>query len=258
MNRLATTGNITWDGRLEDFKGSDTTQYVRTAVDLARTCGACPSELTPGGPVSLVVEIMQSTAPDGSEFLTFTDFVCHRWCSDPAVVVRQTPWEPHEMSPIAVRAVFTQKSSAGRTRAVPVLAYTLDQVLSFRENGSEMISALVSLLLSRGFQLAMSADYSAILQQAQPTATNCTCTLTPAGLLRFSSAGEVLYREQLNPQDADDAEWITAATAAGRILIISGDYLNITDTSLDLRTAARRGTLVIGTVPFNDSAQKSA
>jgi hypothetical protein len=125
MNRLATTGNITWDGRLEDFKGSDTTHYVRTAVDLARTCGECRSELTPGGPVSLVVEIIQSTAPDGSEFLTFTDFVCHRGCSDPAVVVRQTPWEPNEMSPIAVRAVFTQKSSAGPTRAVPVLAYTL-------------------------------------------------------------------------------------------------------------------------------------
>jgi hypothetical protein len=212
-----------------------------------------------GEPVSLVVDISQSTAPDGSECLTFTDCVCHCGCSDPAVMVRQARWEPDELSPLAVRAVFAQKSAAGRTRAVPVPAYTLDRVVSFRENGSELISALVSLLLSRGFQLALSPDYSVILQQAQPTAANCRFTLTPQGLLRFSIDGEVLYREQLDRQNPDDAEWVEAvARSAGRILVISGDYLHITDTSLDLHPAARRGTLVIGTVALNDDAPGSA
>ena len=248
MARTATTGNIVWDRRLESFKGRDTARYVTTAVELARTCGACRAQLIPGEPVSLVVDIMQSSGPGGSTCLTFTDCVCHRSCSDPILTVRQTPWEPEELSPLAVRAVLTH-ITGGRTTVVPVLAYTFVPVVSFREDGGELTSAFVSFLLSHGFQLVMRPDYPTILQQAQPTAAHCRFTLTPAQVLRLGIGGQVLYREQLDRHA--DLEWIEAAARTGKVLVISGDYLHITDTSLDLHTASRQGTLVIGTIAIN-------
>jgi hypothetical protein len=249
------TGSVAWDGRLMSFKGRDTTQYVTTAADFAKTCGACRRPLSPGDPRSLIVEITQSISPDGGEYLTFTDYVCHRQCSDPALRVQQTPWTPDELYPIAARMVLAQKSTAGHTRVVPVLAYTLDQVVSFRENGGEPVSALVSLLLSHGFQLAMSPDHSAILQQARQTPTHCKFTVTPNGLLQLSIAGEILFSEQLDLENADDAEWLHIAAHSGQILVISGDNLDITNTSLDLRTAAKHGTLVTGVVSLTDGGQ---
>jgi hypothetical protein len=205
------TGSVAWDGRLMSFKGRDTTQYVTTAADFAKTCGACRRQLSPGDPRSLIVEITQSISPDGGEHITFTDYVCHRQCSDPALRVQQTPWTPDELHPIAARMVLARKSATGHTRVVPVLAYTLDQVVSFRENEGEPVSALVSLLLSHGFQLAMSPDYSAILQQARQTPIHCKFTATPNGLLQLSIAGEILDREQLDLENADDAEWLHIA-----------------------------------------------
>ncbi|MDQ1058149.1 hypothetical protein QFZ23_002050 [Arthrobacter globiformis] len=47
-----------------------------------------------------------------------------------------------------------------------MLAYTLVLVLGFRENGRKLTSALVSLLLNHGFQMAMSPNYPDILEQA--------------------------------------------------------------------------------------------
>jgi hypothetical protein len=249
------TGSVAWDGRLLSFKGRDTTEYVTTAADFAKTCGACRRPLPPGAPRSLIVDITQSISPDGGEHLTFTDYVCHRQCSDPALTVQQTPWTREELYPIAARMVLAQKSTTGHTQVVPVLAYTLDQVVSFRENGGEPVSALVSLLLSHGFQLAMSPDYSAILQQARQTPAHCKFTVTPNGLLQLSIAGEILYREQLDPENADDAEWLHRAAHSGQILVISGDNLDIRNTSLDLRTAAKHGTLVIGDVSLTDEGQ---
>jgi hypothetical protein len=38
---MPVTRNAAWDGRLEPFKGRDTTHYVLTAADLAKECGAC-------------------------------------------------------------------------------------------------------------------------------------------------------------------------------------------------------------------------
>jgi hypothetical protein len=135
-----------------------------------------------------------------------------------------------------------------------VLAFTFVPVLSFREQGGELTSALVALLLARGFQLAMSPDYAAILEQAAEAAADCMITLTPTGLLCLTLDGEILYREQLHPANADDAEWLQAATSSGHILVISGDNLDITETGLDVRPAARHGTLVIGTVPVSGAS----
>jgi hypothetical protein len=152
---------------------------------------------------------------------------------------------------VAARVLLTQKSKHGRTRVVPVLVFTFVPVLSFRENGGELTSALVALLLARGFQLAMSSDYAAILEQAAEADANCRITIAPGGLLRLRLEGEILYREQLHPDSADDAEWLQAVAHAGLILVISGDNLNITESGLDIHAAARHGTLVIGTVPVS-------
>jgi hypothetical protein len=76
VDRLAgipVTRNVAWDGRLESFKGSDTTQYVSTAAAIATTCGACRRLLQPGEPLSLSVDITKCTAPDGTEYVTFSD-----------------------------------------------------------------------------------------------------------------------------------------------------------------------------------------
>lgn len=56
-----------------------------------------------------------------------------------------------------------------------------------------------------------------------------------------------MSREQLHPERTDDAEWLRAART-GRVLVIGGDNLVITPTSLDIAAAARLGTLAIGTV----------
>ena len=242
--------NVTWDQRLESFKGRDTAQYVTTAAELAKTCAACRIPFAADDPVSLLVDITQSTAPDGTEYLTFTDAVCHRRCSGPALAVRQAPWQPDTLSPVAARVIVSQKSAFGQAKMFPVLAFTLVPVLAFRESGGELTSALVSLLLSRGFQLAMSPEYADILEQVRSAGPDCRFTVTDQGLLRLTVEEEILYREQLDPRDADDAEWLQAAALTGNILLISGDHLDITGRDLDIGAAARHGTLVVGTVPI--------
>jgi hypothetical protein len=249
---MPVTRNVAWDGRLESFKGPDTAHYVLTAADLAKTCAACRKPLKPDEPLSLLVSITQSTAPDDTEYFIFTDSVCHRGCSGPALTVKHAPWHLEELSPLAARAVLTQASGAGRIRVVPVLAYTLVPVVTFRENGGERTSALVTLLLSHGFQLAMSPEYDEILHQAGPVDTDCSFTVTPDGVIQFSINGDLLYRDRLepDPDNPHDAHWLQAALTAGYILVISGDNLDITEAILDIHGAAREGTLVIGTVPL--------
>jgi hypothetical protein len=146
--------------------------------------------------------------------------------------------------------MFAQNSGAGPARGTPVLAYTWYPVVSFQERGGGLVSALVSLLLSHGFQLALSPEYPDLLDQVQPTAASCKCTLTADNFLKFSIDGELLHSEQLNPRTTDDAEWIAAATHTGQTLMISGDHLRITHTGLDLQPAARQASLLIGNVPF--------
>ena len=253
---MPVTRNVAWDGRLESFKGPDTAHYVLTAADLAKTCAACGESLNPGEPLSLLVSITQSTAPDGTEYFIFTDSVCHRGCSEPVLTIRRGPWHLEQLSPLAGRVILTQASSgAGRMRVVPVLAYTLVPVVTFREQGGERTSALVTLLLSHGFQLAMSPDYDEILNQAAPVAGDCSFTATPEGVVQFSIEEDLLYRDQLDlaPDNGHDAHWLQAARAAGYVLVIGGDNLDITEAVLDLHGAARQGTLAIGTVPFSEA-----
>jgi hypothetical protein len=56
----------------------DTTHYVATAAAIATTCAVCRRPLQPNEPLSLSVDIIESTAPDGTDYVTFRDYVCHR------------------------------------------------------------------------------------------------------------------------------------------------------------------------------------
>lgn len=252
VDRLAgmpVTDNVAWDGRLEFFKGRDTASYVATAAAIAAQCTFCGRPLQPGQLLSLSVDIVQSTAPDGTEYLTFSDYVSHRKCKEPEVTVRRAVWRPPALAPLAARLILAQGTAGPGSpeTVVAALAYTLVPVLAFREAGGELTSALVSMLLSHGFELAMSPGFSQILAQAGQVEESCAMTIT-TGLVTITVGAETIYAEQLDPRNPDDAEWLEAASN-GSVLIMAGDSLVITDTRIDLETAARLGTLVIGYVP---------
>lgn len=75
------------------------------------------------------------------------------------------------------------------------------------------------------------------------------CTVTEQGLVSLLINGDQMYARQLNPAAAGDAAWLQAATREGNVLVISGDYLQITGTGLNIGAAAALGTLVTGNVP---------
>jgi hypothetical protein len=240
------TGNVAWDGRLEAYKGRDTTHYVTAAAAVARVCAVCGEPVRRGEPLSLIVEISESTAPDGSEKLIFVDCVCHRRCGGPAVAVCQSEWGPEEVVPIAARVLLTLEDG-GATRTVPVLAFTLYPTLTFRENGGEQTSALVSVLLTHGFRLALSARFIDIVERADDVHDSCSITLDRQGRICLTLDGQPFCRETLDPEDRDDAVWLEAARRDA-VLVISGDNLLISNTELDITEAARMGTLVTGLV----------
>lgn len=245
---MPVTRNVAWDGRLESFKGRDTAQYVLTAASMASACAACRAPLDPGEPLSLLVNVTESTAPDGTNYVTFTDCVYHSGCSGPGLSVQRSQWAPSELTPVAARMVLTQLSSDGQERPVPVLAYTLVPVVAFREGDGDLTSALVSVLLFHGFQLAVTPDFGGIVGDVAETAASCTMAVDPEGLMTFSIGGRLLFRDRLHPESPDDALWLEAVSGSDHVLVISGDNLVITNTGLDTRHAAVQGTLVIGAV----------
>jgi hypothetical protein len=151
----------------------------------------------------------------------FSDSVCHRQCSEPGLSVRRADWRPADLTPLAARMVLTQEADAGSpATTVAALAYTLVPVVAVREAGGELTSALVSILLSHGFQLAMDPEYSEILDQAAEVEDSCALAVTGAGFLTLNIGGETIFAEQLNPENPDDAEWLQSA-GNGSVLIIS-------------------------------------
>ena len=247
---MPVTRNVAWDGRLESIKGRDTAHYVITAAAIATTCAVCHRPLQPEEPLSLSVDITESTAPDGTEYVTFADNVCHRHCRTPDLTMRRATWRPAELTPLAARMILTQEDTdvGGPGTVVAALAYTLVPVVAFREAGGELTSALVSILLSYGFELAMSPEFTDILDQATGVDGSCSLTVSEASLLTLTVGGETIYAEQLNQENPDDAEWLE--TANNRVLVIGGDHLVITETRFNVDAAARLGTLVLGFVPM--------
>jgi hypothetical protein len=131
---MPVTRNVAWDERLESFKGRDTEHYVTTAAATATTCAVCGDLLQANEPLSLTVDITESTAPDGTEYVTFRDNVCHRHRSAPSLTMHKAPWRPPGLKPLAARLILIQRADSDKPRIiVPALAYTLIPAVSFRE-----------------------------------------------------------------------------------------------------------------------------
>jgi hypothetical protein len=123
-------------------------------------------------------------------------------------------------------------------------------LLTFREQGGELTSALLS-VLSHGFQLSLTADYAEILRQTNETKAGVRCEQTESGLVILRIGAEQMYSHRLDP--VADAAWMAAADHERQVLVLGGDYLNITETRLNIEAAATLGTLATGSVPFGDA-----
>lgn len=241
------TGNVAWGDRLTDYKGRDTSHFVTVVAAAATTCGACGLELLPEEMLSLVVDITGGRGGDGCECVTFTTCICHRRCREPEVTVRRTEGVPGELATLG--ALFTLNQYGGAlSRTAPVLAFSLVPVLTFREPGGEFTSALLSVLLAHGFQLSLTADYDEILRQTKGTNPEVRCGQTESGLVLLRIGEEQMHSHQLDP--VADAAWLAAAELERQVLVMGGDYLNITKTGLSIEAAATLGSLATGYVPF--------
>ena len=163
------------------------------------------------------------------------------------MTVRQSTGFISDLASVGARMVL-DRGGSGKT-IIPVLAYTLVPSLVFGRPGGEMTSALVSALLTNGFQMSFTASYREILQHAVPARDTCACTVKDGGEIQLRIDGRLMHSQQLDGTYVDDAAWLEAATS-GHVLVISGDNLMFTDADLDLTAAARLGTLVTGIVPL--------
>jgi hypothetical protein len=240
--------NVAWDGRLEDFKGRDTAQYIETVLATANRCAACRLPFGPGADLSLTVDITEGRDRNGSICLAFDPAVCHLQCQEAGLQVHQATGCIGEPASVGARLVL-DCDGPGQTN-IPVLAYTLVPSLVFGEPGGEMTSVLVSGLLNHGFQLSLSDSYGEIAQQARLVQDTFTCTVGGGGAVELHVDGALMHSQQLNRSDPGDALWLEGARA-GHVLIISGDNLVFTETGLELSAAARLGTLVTGAVPVH-------
>ena len=243
--------NVEWDPGLESFKGRSTTTYAAAAAAAATECASCHMPITARTPLSLSVDVTGGTHRDGTEYFSFETQVCHRVCRPPALTFTAGHSSPVEFTPLAARLIL-QNRAAGTVTAI--LVFTYRPMLSFREPGGELTSALVTALLVKGFQLAMSADIGEILRDSGPTADDVGCPLTDEGLLTLHAGQATMYHEQLDPADPDDAAWLSAARN-GRVLVIGGDNLIFNSAGPDLDTAAQLGTLAAGMVPVAASRE---
>jgi hypothetical protein len=243
------TNNVVWDERLATFKGRDTPNFVALVTAAATFCAACGLALRPDERLAMSVDIAEGRDVEGVEFITFSSRVSHLRCREPAFTLRKAVGTPGELGTRGARFTLEQRQGAG-TRTVPALVCTLIPVMSFREPGGELTSAVVSVLLAHGFQLSMTADYGEIIQEARDVTSGVCCLLTGRGVLSLRIGGDQIYSLLLDPADAADVQWLEAATREGKVLVLSGDYLEITDTGLNVDAAARLGTLATGNVPF--------
>jgi len=243
------TSNVAWDGRLELFKGRDSTQYVRTAASTATACATCGLPLTADEQLSMSVDVSVGTGPDGTDYRAFDCCVCHRACCVPDLTVHEGGVVPEEVTSAGAVMVLHYK-----TTAVPALVFTLLPNLTFGVSGAEFSSVLVSVLLGLGFQLAPRADWGFILGHAESVGSETFCTLTPQGLLVLHVAGQDMYTHQMDRSEPDGAAWLEAAAHSGTLLVLGGDNLLITQSGVDLSLAASQGTLVAGLATLTSRA----
>lgn len=246
------TSNVAWDGRLELFKGRDSTQFVSAAASAATACGTCGQPLTGGEQLAMSVDVSVAHGPDGADYRAFDCCVCHRGCCMPDLRVHERIGVREELTSTGATMVLHYKD-AGRIRRLPALVFTLLPNLTFGVPGAESSSVLVSILLGQGFQLALGADLDLILGQATSVNPGTSCTLLPQGLLVLQVAGQPMYTRLLDREEPGQDAWLEAAADSGAVLVLGGDNLAITQAGVDLAPAAAHGTLVMGLVPVRTS-----
>jgi hypothetical protein len=248
---MPTTNNVDWDQGLEAFKGRATTSYVELTAATATACASCHGPLSAQDPLSLSVEVTGGTHRDGTEYFSFEAEICHRTCREPSLTFSAGHSSPIEFTPQAARLILENRT-AGTTTAALVFTYL--PMLSFREPGGDLTSALVTALLFKGFQLAMSPDLGEILRDAGPAADDVGFVITAQGLLALRAGEATIYHEQLDAADPDDAAWLGVARNAP-VLVIGGDNLTFTGTCPRLDAAAALGTLTAGLVSVHAPGQ---
>lgn len=227
------TGNVAWDGRLADFKGSDTARYIEMVTATANRCAACRPRFGPGADLSLTVDITEGCDSGGAPCRAFKPAVCHLQCQEPKLKVHQaTHCIGDDLASVGARLVLDY-GGPGQAN-IPVLAYTLVPSLVIGEPGGEMTSAMVSALLSPDFQMSLSDSYGEIAQQA--CLVQDTCTVDSGGAVELLVDGEPMYSQQLDQTDPGDALWLEGARA-GHLLVISGYNLVFRDAGLELSAA---------------------
>jgi hypothetical protein len=200
-------------------------------------------------PLSLSVDVTGGTHGDGTEYFSFETRIYHRVCRAPALTFIEGHSSPIEFTPQACRLILENRETGNATAA---LVFTYLPMLSFREPGGELTSALVTALLRKGFQLAMSADVGEMLRDSGPTDGDVVCPVSDGGLLTLRAGQAAMYHEQLDPADPVDAAWLHAARG-GAVLVIAGDNITFTSQGPDLDAAAQLGTLAAGMVPVTAS-----
>ena|SRR5919205_2632261 len=248
---MPTTSNVEWDPALESFKGRSTTTYAAAAAAAATACASCQMPITQRTPVSLSVDVTGGTQGDGNEYFSFETQIFHRVCRAPALTFIEGHSSPVEFTPQAARLILENREAGSATAA---LVFTYLPMLSFREPGGELTSALVTALLVKDFQLALSANVGEILRDSGPVADDVACPVTDEGLLTLRAGQATLYCEQLDPADPEDAAWLDVARR-GAVLVIAGDNLTFTGEGPDLDAAAQLGTLAAGMVPVTASEE---
>ncbi|MFE4837944.1 hypothetical protein ACFRAU_25085 [Arthrobacter sp. NPDC056691] len=248
---MPATSSVEWDPDLESFKGRSTTTYAAAAAAAATECAACHMPVTARTPLALSVDVTGGTHEDGTEYFSFETQICHRVCRPPALTFTVGHSSPIEFTPQAARLILQNPLTGSSTAA---LVFTYLPMMSFREPGGELTSALVTALLRNGFQLAMGADVGGILRDTGPAAGDVTCPVTDAGVLTLRAGQATMYHEQLDPADPDDTAWLAVARS-GTVLVIGGDNLTFNSAGPDLDAAAQLGTLAAGMVPVIASTQ---
>lgn len=69
---------------------------MTTAAGGATHCPFCRRPFQPDDVLALSVDT-ESTAPDGTEYVTFTDYVSRK-CSEPDLTVRRATWKPRVLT----------------------------------------------------------------------------------------------------------------------------------------------------------------
>jgi hypothetical protein len=103
-------------------------------------------------------------------------------------------------------------------------------------------------LLRRGFRRACNSDYADIALKAQPADGSILCRASTDGLVSLWSDGNLLWSEHFDSKDEEAALWLHAARTR-EITLMSGDYVLISGTDVDLTAAYDKRTLVMAKIP---------